>query len=81
MPYLTQDKRRRVDDGYHYAETAAELNYKLTSVVVDYLANHELNYQVINDILGALEGTKLEFYRRIAVAYEDCKLSVNGDVY
>lgn len=40
-----------------------------------------LKYDTINDILGALEGSKLEFYRRIAVPYENVKLAENGDVY
>jgi len=40
-----------------------------------------LSYRTINDILGALEGAKLEFYRRVAVPYENSKLSENGDIY
>jgi hypothetical protein len=39
------------------------------------------SYQSINDVLGALEGAKLEFYRRIAAPYEDTKIQENGDVY
>lgn len=33
------------------------------------------------DIQGALECCKLEFYRRVAVPYEDRKIKLNGDVY
>lgn len=33
------------------------------------------------DALGALECCKLEFYRRVAVPYEDGKIKTNGDVY
>ena len=63
-------------------ENAGELNYMLTMVIQDYLgAPESLTYMKINDIMGALEGAKLEFYRRIAVPYENTKLSVNGDVY
>jgi hypothetical protein len=40
-----------------------------------------LSYQTINDIVGALEGAKLEFYRRVAVPYEDKKIIENGDVF
>lgn len=40
-----------------------------------------LNYQMINDVMGALESAKLEFYRRIAVPYEETKRKDNGDVY
>jgi len=45
------------------------------------LNKNQLNYQTINDIIGALEGAKLEFYRRIAIPYENAKLTENGDVY
>jgi hypothetical protein len=48
---------------------------------VDYLRKHGLSYHNINDILGALEGAKLEFYRRVAVPYENGKIQENGDVY
>jgi len=40
-----------------------------------------LRYQNINDLLGALEGAKLELYRRVAAPYEDEKVESNGDVY
>jgi hypothetical protein len=40
-----------------------------------------LKYKTINDILGALEGAKMEFYRRVVVKYEDSKREENGDVY
>lgn len=31
--------------------------------------------------MGAVEGAKTEFYRRIAVPYEEKKIRENGDVY
>ena len=58
-----------------------ELNYVLTSHLIDYIGAKGLSYQTINDIVGALEGCKLEFYRRVAVPYEDDKRDQNGDVY
>lgn len=58
-----------------------ELNYELTSIINGYLLQHGMKYQTINDIIGALEGCKLEFYRRIAAPYEDTKITENGDVY
>jgi hypothetical protein len=35
----------------------------------------------MNDIIGALEACKLEFYRRLVSHYEDIKIRSNGDVY
>lgn len=78
MPYIKQDQRVPIAYG---ADGPGELNYLITMTVKDYLDNKGLTYQTINDIVGALEGAKLEFYRRIAVPYEDKKIEENGDVY
>jgi len=48
---------------------------------MDYTINEGLTYQTINDVIGALEGAKMEFYRRVAVPYEEGKIILNGDVY
>ena len=61
--------------------TAGELNYMLTCVIREYMERRKLSYQVINDIIGALEGAKLEFYARVARPYEDSAKDRNGDVY
>jgi hypothetical protein len=85
MPYIKQQRRRELVDQDLAADTeilsAGELNFVLTSVIREYQHQHKLSYQTINDILGALEGAKLEFYRRVAVPYEDSKIQENGDVY
>lgn len=60
--------------------TAGDLNYIFTLICNEHLRKG-LNYQGINDCVGALEGAKIELYRRIAVPYEDLKISENGDVY
>jgi hypothetical protein len=61
-------------------ETAGEINYIITRLVSAYFKRYP-SYQSINDVLGALEGAKLEFYRRVVGPYEDRKLQENGDVY
>lgn len=59
-----------------------DLNYVFTEVICTYIRQcGGVSYPVINDVLGALEGCKLEFYRRIATPYEDQKKEQNGDVY
>lgn len=63
------------------AETSGELNYQITKLIFEYFKGNGGRYQQINDILGALEGAKLEFYRRIVAPYEDKKITENGDVY
>lgn len=80
MPYIPFEDRKPV---LHVRGPLAsgELNFKLTNVIVEYMRVKGLNYQTINDIMGALEGAKMEFYRRVAVPYEQKKISENGDVY
>lgn len=81
MPYISNRRRFELDDDDNPTpQTAGELNYLLTSLIRKYFNGHK-NYQAINDVIGALEGAKLEFYRRIAAPYEDTKISSNGDVY
>lgn len=77
MPYIPQVARRRSE---HTPTVSGELNYAITQLIVDYLTDN-LNYSAINDALGALEGAKLELYRRVAAPYEDRKRKENGDVY
>jgi hypothetical protein len=62
-------------------EDAGELNFLLTRLIMRYANVQGLKYKTINDILGALEGAKMEFYRRVVVKYEDSKREENGDVY
>lgn len=80
MPYIPEFAREQIAAGAKPI-SAGELNYMITMCIVKYLASHELNYATINDIVGALEGAKLEFYTRIARPYEDVKIHTNGDVY
>jgi hypothetical protein len=78
MPYIRREKRDIIPFG---AKTAGELNYVLTRIVDSYWHEEGRNYQAFNDIIGALEGAKLELYRRKVAPYEDIKIKENGDVY
>lgn len=76
MPYITPDQRE-----YRVIPDSGNLNFKITSLIVQYLDEHGRNYKTFNDIIGALEAAKMEFNRRIVVPYEDQKIEDNGDVY
>jgi hypothetical protein len=81
MPYIRQHLRKALVAGQVQVQDRGELNFALTYVINEYLKSEGLSYGTINDILGALSGAKAEFYRRVAVPYEQRKLIENGDVY
>ena len=81
MPYITEARRQYLSTDGSWPGVAGELNYMITKLCKDYFEFHGPSYQAINDIVGALEGAKLEFYARVARPYEDEKIKQNGDVY
>lgn len=80
MPYISPE--RRTTQTILHPATSGDLNYAITSVINGYMRNFtHTNYGAINDVLGALEGAKMEFYRRVAAPYENKKIVENGDLY
>ena len=80
MPYIYKAKRAALIEDTRMPQTPGELNYMITIIINNYYKQYG-GYSAINDVLGALEGAKLEFYRRVAAPYEDQKIEENGDVY
>ena len=78
MPYIKAKDKPRAS---YSPETAGELNYQFTNLMQDYVRRNGLTYQTLNDVVGALEGAKAEFQRRVVAPYEDIKIATNGDVY
>lgn len=82
MPYIDQEDRDDVRPRYERpAFTKGELNFQFTSVALDYLREHGLSYDTLNDISGAFTEAAAEFRRRVTVPYEERKRAINGDVY
>jgi len=85
MPYIDKESKDDFKYKISYAgrsiETPGELNYMITKIVNDYIASHGKSYAILNEVIGALECSKLELYRRIIAPYEDIKIDQNGDVY
>lgn len=79
MPYIPKADRVHLEMTHH-ANNAGELNFLLTTICLDYVDRHKKNYKTINEIVGALECAKLEFYRRLAAPYENGKMVANGDL-
>lgn len=85
MPYIKQEDRARLKplvDAMESTEirTPGELNYLLTLLTHKFLNQKPESYQGYNDAVGALEGAKLELYRRHVASYENDKIKENGDV-
>lgn len=88
MPYIKQEDRYKIVDGgpenkrinCESIETAGELQYAMAVMFKSYMQRKGLNYQHCNDILGALAGAQMEFYRKMVAPYEEKKIIENGDV-
>lgn len=78
MPYIHKQFR---ESASKHPIGSGELNFKITTIILDYLDKSGHNYSVMNEIVGALENAKTEFYRRVVAPYEDGKIIENGDVY
>jgi len=82
MPYIRKDLRESFLSSRNLQPAnPGELNYCLTALCVEYLDRKVMCYEVLNEILGALEAAKMEFYRRVVTPYEWQKMVENGDVY
>jgi hypothetical protein len=85
MPYIKITDRERLATLVQTLESTeirspGELNYLITMITHRYLNQKPESYQMYNDAIGALEGAKLELYRRHVSTYEDEKIKENGDV-
>lgn len=93
MPYIKQSKREPFNpiiDQLHTELMNAELddpsnnmegnlNYIITRLLMKVYSSP--SYREINDAIGALECCKLEYYRKVAVPYENNKEYENGQVF
>jgi hypothetical protein len=85
MPYIKKEDRFNFrpllnELGEVTIKTPGELNYLVSMLCQKYIKDNGLRYQKINDVVGALDGAKMEFYRRVAVPYEDEKIKESGDI-
>ncbi len=85
MPYIIKGDRARLDTAIDNLanlikpeQRAGELNYIVNRLMLKLVG--EAKYKDINELMGALECAKIEFYRRKAAPYEDLKAKENGDL-
>lgn len=58
-----------------------ELSFRITELFVDYIESHDLTYESITSIIGAIDSAKMEFNRRVVVPYLEYFRKENGDIY
>jgi len=86
MPYIKREQREEVEDTLESAglnfvpKDAGQLNYVITIFIDNYIRAYGKNYANLNEMIGALECCKQEYYRTVVGPYEDIKISENGDV-
>ena len=79
VPYIKENRRQIVyEEG---AATVGELTYLFCKEIKYYLHVRGESYQVFAEVLGALEGTKLDFIERKVKDYEQRKRAENGDIW
>lgn len=78
MPYIKKETR---EVARFEPSSAGELNFAITMLIKTYQQFRGLSYQTVNDIVGALEGAKAEYQRRVVAPYENSKIAENGDVF
>jgi hypothetical protein len=84
MPYI-KPERRKVFDSFlescaREIEGEGELNYciyKLSALLIERIGT---SYDKLSMCSSAMEHAKLEWYRKKLSAYEDIKISDNGDI-
>jgi len=59
-------------------DICGDINYSFSRVISAVMG--EVTYPKIAIITGVLENIKQEFYRRVAISYENLKIQQNGDI-
>ena len=90
MPYISQADRDMLDEkieklGLLLSNMDVEndpglLNYAIFRLCKVSMDLNKPRYAKLNSVAGVLSCVQNEIYRRIAVPYEDQKISENGDV-
>lgn len=82
MPYIPNDERILLDiQSRRIPSSVGQLNFVISDLLDDWMTDRGISYASINDVMGVLSSVQAEFYRRVAVPYEEKKRSENGEVY
>lgn len=81
MPYIKAERRSAIDVLGETPANKGELTYAFYVLALRYLRLRGKSFDVLGDIVAALEQAKDEFQRRVIHPYEDQKIQENGDVF
>ena len=81
MPYIKPEERCALKP-VPRVNTTGELQYVIAEMVQEYLSSREVvNYNELENVMGAIAGALHEFQRQVVDPYEDTKIKENGAVY
>jgi hypothetical protein len=84
MPYIRKIEReqldKNIDELSKIIDHDGQLNYVITRLCHNWIIKVGKKYTRINQIMGVLQCATLEFYRMIAVPYENIKKRENGRI-
>jgi hypothetical protein len=94
MPYIEKNRRQALDKNIsdlkgtlqgskemtpeNLLDIAGDINYCVTRLVAGLVGTP--SYKKIAIVTGVLQNINQEFYRRLAVPYEEEKMNSNGDI-
>ena len=85
MPYLNERRREDFEPALTNMTLnvthPGDLNYIINVLGRELARTLGDNYNAHNDVIGAMECAKQEYYRRVVAPYEDIKIEQNGDVF
>jgi len=62
-------------------DNGGDFQYIIAVAIQTYLEKKGLRYKYCEEIMGALTGAQMEFYRCVVAPYEQEKIAENGAVY
>lgn len=80
MPYITPDRKDRIDISVGPVENVGDLTYVLYFIARSYGAAADQSYARHAEVIAGLDNAKEEYRRRYLNPYEDQKRRDNGDV-
>lgn len=83
MPYIKEFDREyfnaSIDEIVDSIRDPGDLCYCVYRMLKD-IFEKDKRFKTISSLIGELECSKLEFYRRVVSPYEDKKIDENGDI-